>query len=35
VILESPTGGQHEMATVTPYGFCNEDGFYPATAWQT
>ena len=35
VILESPTGGQHEMATVTPYGFCNEAGFYPATAWQT
>ena len=35
VVLESPTGGQHEMATVTPYGFCNEAGFYPATAWQT
>ena len=35
VILESPTGGQHEMATVTPYGFCNEAGFYPATAWQS
>ena len=35
VILESPTGGQHEMVTVTPYGFCNESAFYPATAWKS
>ena len=35
VILESPTGGQHEMVTVTPHGFCNEAGFYPATAWRS
>ena len=35
VILESPTGGQHEMVTVTPYGFCNVAGFYPATAWKS
>ena len=35
MILESPTGGQHEMVTVTPYGFCNVAGFYPATAWKS
>ena len=35
MILESPTGGQHEMVTVTPYGFCNEGAFYPATAWKS
>ncbi|OLL14733.1 hypothetical protein [Actinomyces oris] len=35
VILESPTGGQHEMVTVTPYGFSNEGAFYPATAWKS
>ena len=35
VILESPTGGQHEIVTVTPYGFCNESAFYPATAWKS
>ena len=35
VILESQTGGQHEMVTVTPYGFCNEGAFYPAIAWRS
>ena len=35
VISQSATGGQHEMVTVTPYGFCNESAFYPATAWKS
>ena len=35
VISQSRTGGQHEIVTVTPYGFCNESAFYPATAWKS
>jgi len=35
VIQESKTSNPNEMVTVTPYGFCNEINFYPATAWQS
>lgn len=35
VIQDSKTSNPNEMVTVTPYGFCNEINFYPATAWQS